>query len=272
MALHHGVVAKSIDKLPGESSTLTKNRVIAYVDGFNVYYGLKNACRDADYFHLANGGKPSECMGRMLYWLDIRAVILSVLRSDERCVAIKYFSATRRVPQLVAVADVAPYIASNERQTIFLDALRTLEDLEVILGWYSEKTPHLCPECQHQWPAFEEKMTDVNIATHLLRDAYEDSCDHAIVMSADADLAPPIEAVQATGRTVTVVLPPGRRRADRLRKTADHTRNLKIRHLRDKMLANEIHRSGLPPLVRPTRWEKPSGWVWASPPPERMSA
>lgn len=38
-------------------------------------------------------------------------------------------------------------------------------------------------------------MTDVNIATHLLVDAYQDKYDMAMLISGDSDLVPPIKAV-----------------------------------------------------------------------------
>ena len=38
-------------------------------------------------------------------------------------------------------------------------------------------------------------MTDVNIATQILIDAYQDNFDMAMLISGDSDLVPPIKAV-----------------------------------------------------------------------------
>ena len=42
-----------------------------------------------------------------------------------------------------------------------------------------------------------EKMTDVNIATHLIIDAFQDRYDMAMLISGDSDLVPPIKAVHS---------------------------------------------------------------------------
>ena len=55
-------------------------------------------------------------------------------------------------------------------------------------------------------------MTDVNIATHLLLDSFNDRYDTAILISGDSDLVPPIKAIhnQFNKKTVSVFFPPER--------------------------------------------------------------
>ena len=54
----------------------------------------------------------------------------------------------------------------------------------------------------------EEKGTDVNLATHLLLDAFDQDCDAALVVSNDSDLVEPIRQVRARfALPVGVVLP-----------------------------------------------------------------
>jgi uncharacterized LabA/DUF88 family protein len=50
------------------------------------------------------------------------------------------------------------------------------------------------------------EMTDVNIATELLMDAFNDRFDLALVISGDSDLVPPILALKQkfTGKRVVV--------------------------------------------------------------------
>ena len=43
-------------------------------------------------------------------------------------------------------------------------------------------------KCGSKWIGHEEKMTDVNIATQLLIDAYDDGFDCALVISGDSDV------------------------------------------------------------------------------------
>lgn len=258
--------------IPSESAECSqiehkKTRVMVYIDGFNVYYGLKNASRDADHQHLKYGGNPSDCLGRSLYWLDLPAVVQSQLKRSERCVGVKYFSAPRGVPQRVQVANPQRYIDSNRRQSLYLDALESRPMTEVILGWYSENNPHRCEVCDLEWPNFEEKVTDVNIATHMLRDAYTDQFEAAMVFSADADLVPPVSAVTEMGKRVIVGLFPGRKKAKHLRQCASEVRGIKIASLRPHRLPDTIKREGLPDLKCPNRWMPPHGWVWRSPAP-----
>ncbi|MEZ6234732.1 MAG: NYN domain-containing protein [Phycisphaerales bacterium] len=250
------------------SARYPKRRVIGYIDGFNVYYGLKNASRDADTLARKHGGPLEELLGRSLYWIDLQAVFLSQLKPSEHCVAIKYFSAPRRVPRTASEAERPAYIASNERQRTFLEALRTLSLVEVILGWYSENDPLVCA-CGAVTPRFEEKVTDVNIATHMLCDAYEKRLDVAVVMSADADLVPAVKAVRRAGVEVVLLLPPGRKRAQHLREASDHNvRGLKIRAIRGNRLPDRVERGGsLSAIECPVEWTAPGRWVWNSPDP-----
>ena len=53
-------------------------RIIAYVDGFNLYHAIDNLNRPA------------------LKWLDLNALITSLARAGETVTEVNYFSATRR--------------------------------------------------------------------------------------------------------------------------------------------------------------------------------
>lgn len=239
-----------------------KSRVTVYIDGFNLYYGLKNASEASDREHLKHGGSPAQCLGRSLYWLDIHRFIMRHVRSRETCTQIRYYTAARRVPELVAVkpSQRAAYEASNKRQEEFLAALRTLPLMKVVMGWYTENTPHLCWMCGHTRAHFEEKETDVNIAVDMVSDAHKNLYDTAIVLSADSDLAAGLKAVKALGKRVRLILAPGRKRADLLRSIADEVVTLKIKSVRNFRLPDKIARQGQPDLVCPDRW-MPGGWV-----------
>jgi hypothetical protein len=52
-----------------------KQKVIAYIDGFNFYYGLR------------------QYPWKKYYWLDIVKLIESFLHSNQELIAVKYFSA-----------------------------------------------------------------------------------------------------------------------------------------------------------------------------------
>jgi uncharacterized LabA/DUF88 family protein len=161
-------------------------RTIVYIDGYNLFYGLKS-----------KGWK--HC-----YWLNIKALAESLVRPDQTLVAINYYTAMiRPTPQ-----DPLKY----KRHAIYIEAIRESGEVEVILGHYLEKKRR-CRSCGAVWQDFEEKMTDVNIASDLLADAYRDKYDTALLISADSDLYRPISTVRREfpKKRILVVFPPGRR-------------------------------------------------------------
>jgi hypothetical protein len=54
------------------------NRVVAYVDGFNLYFGLK------------------EAHGRRFLWLDLQRLVVDLLQPDQHLHAVQYFTARIR--------------------------------------------------------------------------------------------------------------------------------------------------------------------------------
>ena len=66
--------------------------------------------------------------------------------------------------------------------------------------------------CGNKWLAPKEKMTDVNIATEMLQDAFLDKYDMAMLISGDSDLIPPIRAIHNNfkKKRVFVAFPPER--------------------------------------------------------------
>jgi hypothetical protein len=157
-------------------------RVITYIDGFNLFYGL----RDSGF--------------KRYYWLDLWSLSANLLRPDQKLEKVKYFTARISSPQ-----------SKRLRQLTYLEALGTLPNVEIFEGHYLDK-PVTCRSCGASWSTHEEKMTDVNIATELLTDAFRDRYDTALIISADSDLVPPVRAVNTLFPTKRLVaaFPPGR--------------------------------------------------------------
>jgi uncharacterized LabA/DUF88 family protein len=157
-------------------------RVIAYIDGFNLYFGLR-----------AKGWK-------RFYWLNLRQVALHLLRPYQTLAATKYFTSIVTAPP-----------DKNRRQATFLEALDTLPDFSIYYGHYLADTV-TCRKCVHTYTTHREKMTDVNIATELLSDSFMDRFDVALLISADGDLVGPIQKVRLLfpDKRVIVVFPPAR--------------------------------------------------------------
>ena len=165
--------------------TTSANRVVMYIDGFNLYYGMRSRG------------------WRRYYWLDLVRLAERLLRPGQTLSGVRYFTA-RVIPD-------ADSEHKARRQNIYLEALATLYDLDIHYGYYLPKTQR-CSDCGATWQTYEEKMTDVNIAVELLSDAYDDKFDTAIVISADSDLARPITTIRERfpGKRVVVAFPPNR--------------------------------------------------------------
>ena len=155
-----------------------KRRVIVYVDGFNLYYGLR---RYREW--------------RRYYWLDMVRFFQRFLRDDEVLVRVKYFSA-RPLD-----------LDKAQRQDQFFKANGANSRFELILGHYPRKHSrcHTCGATNH---TFEEKEADVRLALEMASDAYEGACDVAVLVSADSDMGPAVERAQRAGVEVRIFFPP----------------------------------------------------------------
>lgn len=157
-------------------------RVIAYIDGFNLYFGLKSKG------------------WRRYYWLNQQVLVQNLLKPQKQLSLTKYFTARISGP-----AD------KQKRQTIYVEALNTLSDFRIYYGKY-QNIPRQCDRCGFEDEVPNEKMTDVNIAVELLSDAFQDRYDTAFLISADSDLVPPINRIRLLfpKKNVIVVFPPDR--------------------------------------------------------------
>ena len=92
-------------------------RVIAYIDGFNLYFGLKSH------------------NWRRYYWLNIQLLTKHLLKSEQELSFCKYFTSRITSP-----------IDKSERQSKFIQALETLDDFQIYYGKY-QANPRQCRSC-----------------------------------------------------------------------------------------------------------------------------
>ena len=161
-------------------------KTYVYVDGFNLYYG-------------AVKGRPHK-------WLNILK-LCQLLLPKNQILKIKYFTA----PVTARPGDPD----QPNRQQIYLRALRTISDLEIVYGHFLEhevsmplasslpgKTKYV------KVMKTEEKGSDVNIAAHLINDGYKGLYQVAILVTNDSDLVEPIKIVQNDLKLTAGVLNP----------------------------------------------------------------
>jgi uncharacterized LabA/DUF88 family protein len=149
-------------------------RTYVYIDGFNLYYGAVK--------------------GTSFKWLNVRR-LCELLLPDSRIDKVKYFTA--RVSARKDDPD------KPTRQQMYLRALRTLPDLEIIYGSFlSHDVQMPLAEPVPGGPRFakviktEEKGSDVNIAAQLINDAFKGLFDLAVLVTNDSDLTEPIRIVR----------------------------------------------------------------------------
>lgn len=155
-----------------------KQKVIVYIDGFNFYYGLKK--------------NPS---WKKYYWLDVVSFFEKFMRPNQELIAVKYFSAK------------PANIYKSLNQNAFFQANKENSKFKLILGKYLKKEI-TCFNCNKIIHTFEEKETDVRIATQIVADAYKKNCDVSIIVSADSDMIPAIELVLDINHKIFVYFPP----------------------------------------------------------------
>lgn len=169
-------------------------RIGAYIDGFNLYYG-------------ALRGTPHK-------WLNLAELVSRHMPMSHRIATIKYCTARVRPrphdPQ------------QHVRQDIYFRALRTIPNLEIVLGHFLEVDGRypVRPQPNPSPPRpvmvdvtrTEEKGSDVNVAAWMLLDGFKDVYDVAVIVTNDSDLAEPVRMVTQELGLDVFVLKPGRRR------------------------------------------------------------
>ena len=147
-----------------------------YVDAFNLYYG---------------------CLMETPYkWLNLRTFCELSYPADQ-VKDIHYFTAR--------IAPNAHDPDKHVRQETYFRALRTVPGVHIHEGRYSRKAVKLplhpipappAPPTLVKVVKIEEKGSDVNLATRLLIDAFDNAFDAALVITNDSDLAEPIREVR----------------------------------------------------------------------------
>jgi len=175
----------------------------AYIDGFNLYYG----CYKHD-----PSLKPYK-------WLDLRALCQAIVPGDQ-IHRVHYFTAM--------VSQTTWNLGAPLRQETYIRALRTCPDLYVHLGNFQKVyrtgmptgvalgAPNF-PVTIQTW---EEKGSDVNLATRLLADAVDEDFEQALVISNDSDLTEPIRMIKQKFNLPIVVISPYPTVTNKLRRAA----------------------------------------------------
>jgi len=203
---------------------------MCYVDGFNLYHAID----DLGLHHYK--------------WVDLRN--LCEVFCPANLSRVYYFSAIATWRQ-----------AESARHKEYIKALRS-SGVICVLGKFKQKDRE-CFNCKRKWKDHEEKETDVNIALHILRDAFKDRFEKAIIISGDSDLAPAIRMVRGEfpRKRIKVIAPLGRLPSYELVQAAGgrgHGGAIKNVHI-ERTLFPRIVRdpTGRPVAARPVKYDPP---------------
>ena len=159
---------------------MNQQRVICFIDGFNLYHSILRL------------------KAPHLKWVNYWSLASIFIRpKSQKLIDVFYFS---------AYATWLP--EAQKRHVQYVKALATT-GVKSVMGKFKPKDKK-CPKCAHKWCGHEEKETDVNIALMMLDLAHKDQYDHAFLISNDSDLAPAIRMVRANfpKKLITTIAPP----------------------------------------------------------------
>lgn len=212
-----------------------QRRVIAYIDGFNLFY--------------------SSLKGTENKWLDLEKLVSAMLKPNDVLVGIRYFTAK---------------VSSNKnepekalKQHVYLEALSLNPKIQTRLGRFSVHTTKM-PDAT-AWNKgkikmvdvikTEEKGTDVNLAVQMVADAKDDLFDYAMLFSNDSDMAYAIQiATQQCNKQIGLYVA---RRATSYQSLKEHV--LHIKRLGSTAFANaQLPEEITTPTGRVIK--KPSDW------------
>lgn len=259
-------------------------RTYVYVDGFNLYYAIR---------------------GTPYRWLNLKLLSQKALPPNCKVEKVKYYTA--RVSG--AVDPDQP-----RRQQIYLNALKTVKEIEIFFGNFlakqvwrplvnlpianrtiSSNPPVTFPEGVYtvgpstvppvsgdeklaigKYPLpgnnrrnskiagpppgsvrayvhwMEEKGSDVNLACHLVNDAWKDCFDVAAIVSNDTDLVEPIRIVTKERGKQVILVHPGRwNAAPALVAVANSVRHLHPAMLKAAQFPGTIPGSN---IIKPNHW------------------
>lgn len=206
-------------------------RTIIYIDGFNFYY---RAVKNTPY-----------------KWIDFKSLFQKLLTSDNPIVQIKYFTA------LVS----GKYNSQKPiKQQTFLRALQTyIPEINIYYGHFlthEVSAPLAKPENKRRTIKViktEEKGSDVNIAVHLLNDAWLNNFDCAVIVSNDSDLAEAMKLVKVhhQNKTLGLIMPGKGHPSKELMKHANFIKRIRTGALKSSQLPDQIPNTN---IHKPKNW------------------
>ncbi len=222
---------------------MKKYNTYCFIDGFNLYHAI-----DATD---ANGNKPYN----KFKWLNYRKLAEQFCGNKNKLIKIYYFTAI--VPK--------NFSKDAERKRKYHENFIKIQEslgIEVVKGYF-RPVKKKCSACHQVYDTFEEKRTDVNIASAIIEHAVLGNYENAIIISADSDLIPALETAKKLARHdnrklyFRVVIPIGRTGEALSHSDAtDACWQMKKKHIAKCRLEETFILPNNKEIACPTKWRK----------------
>lgn len=198
-----------------------------YIDGFNLFYGLLKGSQHKwlNLEALFDAALPKNKIERIIY-----CTARVEARSHDQDLPVRqetYLRALATLPRVTV--EFGTFMASAVKAPLVeVDAggRATLVNRRPVLKRRGNGSLEMA--CVYK---SEEKGSDVNLASHLLRDAFTGACECAVVVSNDSDLLTPIRMAQTDCNVKVGLIPPRPYGSAELKKLVDFQRQLREHHL-----------------------------------------
>lgn len=195
-------------------------RYTAYVDGFNFY-------------HRRLKGTPYK-------WLNLVSLFQSFQFQNLVSLQVKYFTAQ--------VINRPNNPSVRQRQEIYLRALQTQPEVEIFYGQFKSRDVKGALLDSKGVPTknfvtvrkYEEKGSDVNVATQMVADAFRGNFDAAILLSNDSDLAGPLKIVNDELQKPVILISPGNFHMLELKRHSSITKLIDDQQLQASLFPNQM--------------------------------
>lgn len=209
-------------------------KVTFLIDGFNLYHSILQIERDFKY---------------RTKWLDIKSLCKSYLPlfgKQAKLKTIFYFSAI-------------PFYLNNTkphkiiRHQNYISCLKST-DINIELGRFKEKTV-FCHKCRSLILKHEEKETDVAIGIKLFEIFFKNTCNIAVIVTGDTDLAPAVKKCQILFPNKKILFAfPYKRKNKELSKISPDSFSINYRQYIKHQFSNPVILKNGHELNKPSLW------------------
>lgn len=242
---------------------LMKPTFNAYIDGFNLYKGSlekRPECRWLNVVNLCKSLEPDADLNTVYYFTaPVKSRFVGDRASDRQATYLRVLehSGVKIVRGKFRKDSRWHRMASKELEEFVQPELAAHLGLTrlAIRGSWNRAQPDVP---MTKVVILGEKGSDVNLASHLLRDVYRGNIDRALVITGDSDLTLPVFFAKTEGVTVHVVVPGDGQNSESLKSAANSLTRLDVELLRISQFPDSYLTPAGGNIQKPSSWARNS--------------